>query len=63
MFFICHGLKLLLSKYGTLIVSKWVNPLTFKIQIRLHLAIYFLPSQAKAIERLHGENCAESFGI
>jgi hypothetical protein len=40
--------KLLLSKYGTLIlVSKWANPLTFKIQIRLHLAIYF---------ELHGGN-------
>jgi hypothetical protein len=33
MFFICHGLKLLLSKYGTLIlVSKWANPLTFKTE-------------------------------
>jgi len=32
MFFTRHGLKLLLSKYGTLIlVSKWANPLTFKI--------------------------------
>jgi hypothetical protein len=33
MFFICHGLKLLLSTYGTLIlVSKWTNPSTFQIQ-------------------------------
>ena len=33
MFFICHGLKLLLSKYATLIlVSKWANPLTFKTE-------------------------------
>ena len=29
----CHGLKLLLSKYGRLIlVSKWANPLTFKTE-------------------------------
>jgi hypothetical protein len=52
----CHGLKLLLSKYGTLmLVSKGANPLTFKIQIRLHRAIYFLPSPAKAIKGLHGD--------
>jgi hypothetical protein len=56
MFFIWHGLKLLLSKYGTLIlVSKWANPLTFKIQDNL----FSCPSQGKAIKRLHGANRAE----
>jgi hypothetical protein len=39
MFFIWHGLNLLLSKYGTLIlVSKWANPLTFKIIVPNYLA-------------------------
>ena len=32
-------------------------------RIRLQLAIYFLPLGGKAIKRLHGANCAESFGI
>ena len=32
-------------------------------RIRLHLAIYFLPFRGEAIERLHGANCAELFGI
>jgi hypothetical protein len=32
--------------------------------IRLHPAIYFLPfPEGKAIKTLHGEDCAESFGI
>jgi hypothetical protein len=31
--------------------------------IRLHLAIYFLPFPGKAINSLHGANCAELFGI
>jgi hypothetical protein len=46
-----------------ILASKWANPLTFKIQIRLHLAIYFLPSRAKAIKRLHGDNRPQSFRI
>jgi hypothetical protein len=32
-------------------------------RIRRHLAIYSWPSQGEPIKRLHGENCAESFGI